>query len=317
VLNFPNIKIFILFQIFVFTELFLILVIFLLFYLNINVNSLEVVNVPKGSNDNAIKHLAKKGYDINHFDKLLIKSFGHIQSGWINIEDTKLTKGDFLYKLAKGKAATTNVMLIPGETMYFFIEQLSKKLKLDKNKLNYYFEMYSPYKDGSIVPDTYQFPIGMSERRVIEKLIKKSDRYYKNLSKKLFSNYYEKEWYKYLTIASIIQKESANKEEMPIVSSVIYNRLQKSMKLQVDGALNYGKYSHTKVTPKMIRKNRTKFNTYKYKGLPDYPVCAVSFEAIKAAIFPAKTDYLYFVRGKNGKHIFTKSYSEHLKIIRN
>jgi hypothetical protein len=60
VLNFPNIKIFILFQIFVFTELFLILVIFLLFYLNINVNSLEVVNVPKGSNDNAIKHLAKK-----------------------------------------------------------------------------------------------------------------------------------------------------------------------------------------------------------------------------------------------------------------
>jgi UPF0755 protein len=312
-----GIHLFIISQIFLFIELFLVFVIFLLFYLNINTNSLEVVKVPKGSNSNAFKSLQNRGYDINFFDKLLIKSIGNIQGGWIHIGSKRLTKGDFLYKLAKGKAATRDVILIPGETIYFFIKQLSKKLLLNEDKLTYYFNKHSPYKDGSIVPNTYRFPLGMSEERVIKILLDRSDKYYKKLSIKLFSNYYQKEWYKYLTIASIIQKEAGNKKEMPLVSSVIYNRLNKNMKLQVDGALNYGKYSHTKVTRKMIRKDRTKFNTYKYKGLPKYPICAVSFDAIKSAIFPSKTKYLYFMKTRDNGHTFSKTYKEHLRIIKN
>jgi UPF0755 protein len=315
-LKFENIKTFILFQLFVFIDIFLVLLIFILFYLSSTVYSLEVVKIPKGSNDNAIKSLQNRGYDINYFDKLLIKSFGHVQGGWINIGSQKLSKGDFLYKLAKGKAATRNVTLIPGETNYFFFRQIAKKLHLNEKKLRIYFDKYSSYPDGAIVPDTYQFPLGMGEERVVKTLVEKSDKYYEKLSKKLFGTYYKNEWYRYLTIASIIQKESANHKEMPIVSSVIYNRLQKNMKLQMDGALNYGKYSHTKVTSKMIKKDKTKFNTYKYRGLPDYPICAVGFEAIKSAIFPAKTDYLYFMKNKKGVHTFTKSYKEHLKVIR-
>ena len=117
-------------------------------------------------------------------------------------------------------------------------------------------------------------------------------------------------------MASIIQKEAANVNEMPIVSSVIYNRLKKGMPLQMDGTLNYGKYSHVKVTARRIREDDTSYNTYKNKGLPSNPICAISLNAIKAAIFPIKSNYLYFVKdNKTGLHKFTGSYKEHVNNI--
>ena len=103
---------------------------------------------------------------------------------------------------------------------------------------------------------------------------------------------------------------------MPIVSSVIYNRLKKGMRLQMDGTLNYGKYSHIKVTPERIKNDTSRFNTYKYKGLPHSPIGAVSFDAIIAAIKPAKTNYLYFMKNAQGVHDFTDSYKTHRKNIR-
>ena len=83
----------------------------------------------------------------------------------------------------------------------------------------------------------------------------------------------------------------------------------------MDGTLNYGKYSHIKVTPERIRKDTSRFNTYKHKGLPPSPIGAVSFDAIIAAIKPAQTDYLYFMKNNQGTHDFTKSYSTHRRNI--
>jgi UPF0755 protein len=89
------------------------------------------------------------------------------------------------------------------------------------------------------------------------------------------------------------------------------------MRLQMDGTLNYGEYSHQKVTAKRIRTDKTAYNTYKRKGLPEDPVCTVSREAIKAALAPKKSDYLYFVRGKNGEHVYSSYFSTHHKNILN
>ena len=88
------------------------------------------------------------------------------------------------------------------------------------------------------------------------------------------------------------------------------------MKLQMDGTLNYGRYSHDRITAKRIRRDKSSYNTYLYKGLPPQPVCTVSLAAIKAAIFPAKTDYLYFVKTKEGKHTYSRYYSTHRRNIR-
>ena len=112
-------------------------------------------------------------------------------------------------------------------------------------------------------------------------------------------------------MAAIVQKEAANIDEMPIIAGVVRNRLHKDMPLQMDGALNYGAFSHTKITPKRIKEDTNPCNTYKFKGIPPYPCASASLDSIKASINPADVEYLYFVRNKNGTHTFTKTYEEH------
>ncbi len=241
---------------------------------------------------------------------------GSPQSGWINIGTNRSTRADFLYKLTTAKAALQDITLIPGETTYIFLDQLAVNLSLDRNILQIEYDKQSLHKEGAFVPDTYSLPIGITEKMLIKILLAKSRAAMKSLSMKVFGNYNEKKWFHFVTMASVIQKESANIEEMPIVSSVIYNRLRKNMKLQMDGTLNYGKYSHIRITPKRIKEDNTAYNTYKNRGLPSSPVCNVSFDAIRAAIFPAQTDFLYFMKSKSGTHDFSCNYSTHLSNIK-
>lgn len=248
-------------------------------------------------------------------DKYLLYFIGPPQSGWLDIGKTDLSKGDFLYKLTVAKAALKDITIIPGETLYIIVKNLSKELNLKKEKLYEAYAKYAPFSDGVIIPETYKVPIGISEDHLMYYLVNNSLKLHKKLSKKILGRYDQKQWFKYITIASIIQKEAANSKEMPLISAVIYNRLKKNMPLQMDGALNYGEFSNRRVTPKRIREDNSSFNTYKNRGLPSYPVCSVSMQAIRAAIAPAKVDYLYFVRVGDGTHKFSKSYKEHLNNI--
>jgi UPF0755 protein len=304
-------------QVFFFSlNILLIVIISLLFYLIQPISTQKIIYVPKGGINSIITQLGAQNSNISvGFDKLLLRLFGYPQSGWIDMGGTVLTKADYLYQLSHAKAATRAVTLIPGETVYIFLEQLSKKLNLSFETLQYEYEKLSQFEDGWIIPETYNIPLGIDEKRLISYLINDSKKRNETLSRKLTGSYDESEWNKILTIASIIQKESANNAEMPIVSSVIYNRLKIGMKLQMDGTLNYGQFSHTKITPKRIREDISSYNTYAHYGLPKNPVCAVNIEAIKAALKPDKTKYLYFVKGENGQHLFTETYSEHLKNI--
>lgn len=222
-----------------------------------------------------------------------------------------ISKGDFLYLLTSAKAAQSQITLIPGETMYFFLRDISQKFSLNEGLLKKAFKQYSPYQEGVILPDTYKIPNGINEEEIIKNLVSFSLNKHKNLAKKMLGRYDEKEWFKYVAMASIIQKEAASIDEMPLVSAVIYNRLKLGMPLQMDGSLNYGEFSHSRVTPERIRKDKSPFNTYLNKGIPPTPVGSASIEAIKAALNPAKVDYLYFVRNKQGKHSFSKTYKEH------
>ena len=297
-------------------EVILVLSIVILFYITIPLSSSKVIFIPKGSTNYIITYLNKSGYDLNIIDKVIIKLKGYPQSGWIDLKKEKMTKADFINKLLTSKAALKTITLIPGETAYFFLKEISEKFNLSFVELQKAYDKFAYKLDGNILAETYNLPIGMKEEHLVFYLISYTNKKYEEFSNKIFGHYIKNSWYKYVTIASIIQKEAADVEEMPIVSSVIQNRLRKKMPLQMDGTLNYGIYSHSKVTPKMIREDITSYNTYKYAELPSNPVCAVSLDAIKAAIFPSKTDYLYFFRDKtNGKHIFTNDYKEHINNI--
>ena len=280
--------------------------------------STALVYVPKGSVGGIITYLQQKNFDlVEKTDKYLLRLIGQPQAGWVSIHPTILSRGDFLYKLSHSKAALQTTTLIPGETKELFLANLALSLNLSYDKLIAYYNEATPYVDGFLVPETYYIPVGMDEKEVIGFLGSYSKKYHKEVYEKIFGDFNEAKWYKFIVIGSIIQKEAANVEEMPLVSSVIYNRLKKDMKLQMDGTLNYGQYSHVKVTPQRIREDTSAYNTYLNKGLPAYAIGSVSKEAFLAAIYPKQTDYLYFVKNKNGTHSFTQNYETHLENINN
>ena len=113
------------------------------------------------------------------------------------------------------------------------------------------------------------------------------------------------------TMASIIQGEAVYDDEMPIISSIYHNRLEQDMMLQADPTIQY-------IIPGRPRRLYNKdlevdspYNTYRHKGLPPGPINNPGLKALKAAMRPAETDYLYFVSNGEGRHIFTRNNEEH------
>lgn len=301
---------------FLILNFFLILLVGAFYYLTLPLKSESVVFIPQGNLGKIIANLNNNGYTMSKIDAITLRFLGQPQAGWIDIGTQNLNRGEFLYKLTTAKAALEGITLIPGETTAVFLNQLAQQLGLDENKLIAEYQKQAPYIEGMFYPETYKIPKGIDEPLLIQMLLKYSQNAFKQASMKIFGEYNEKKWHEWVIIASVIQKEAASKDEMPIVSSVIKNRLKIGMRLQMDGTLNYGLYSHSKITPERIRNDESSYNTYKFEGLPKEAVCNVSLDAIKAAISPAKTDYLYFMRDKStGKHIFTTNINDHNKAI--
>ncbi len=103
--------------------------------MQIPINSSRIVYIPQGGTNEIVAYLNKNNFDVNRFDGYLLHFFGYLQSGWLDIGKTKLSKGDFLYALMKSKAALEDITLIPGVTLYFLIQEIAKKLNLNLNAL--------------------------------------------------------------------------------------------------------------------------------------------------------------------------------------
>ena len=121
-----------------------------------------------------------------------------------------------------------------------------------------------------------------------------------------------------ITVASIIERECKVDEERPLVASVIYNRLAKGMPLQMCSTVQYILGKAKPVLSVADTKIDSPYNTYIHSGLPKGPICSPGEASIKAALYPAKTNYMYFVVSEklDGSHNFSKSYSKFEKDTR-
>ena len=122
-----------------------------------------------------------------------------------------------------------------------------------------------------------------------------------------------------LKIASIIQREAAGREDMNLISGIIWNRIFSGMKLQVDATLQYAKGTEEDGWWKQVtsedKKIKSSYNTYLHPGLPPGPIANPGFSAISAAYNPQKTSCLFYLHDKNRKIHCTKTYEEHKKNI--
>ena len=164
--------------------------------------------------------------------------------------------------------------------------------------------------EGFLFPDTYKFRKDNSLEEIIRKILNNFD---KKLSEDLRAEIQKqrKNIFEIITLASIVQNEALTNEEMPVIAGVFSNRLTIGLPLQSDATINY-------ITGKNLRQPSIKdtevnslYNTYLHKGLPPGPISNPGLDAIKAAIYPQKTDYFYFLHPLNGPTVFSKTLKEH------
>ena len=121
-----------------------------------------------------------------------------------------------------------------------------------------------------------------------------------------------------VTMASIVEKETAVAEERPLVASVYYNRLDRNMALGADPSVIYaallaGRYRGTIYVSDL--QFDSPYNTYKYPGLPPGPIANPGLASLQAAMHPAHSEFLYFVSDNNGHHRFSRSLEEHARNV--
>lgn len=168
--------------------------------------------------------------------------------------------------------------------------------------------------EGYFYPDTYEFYEKSDANSIIRKFLDESEKKwtdeYEAQRKKLGMTRDE-----IMTIASIIQREAANTEQMGLISSVIHNRLNHSVSWPTLGCDSTANYITTYVRPNVTADQAViyeqYYNTYYCQGLPPGPICNPGGDAIKAALFPEDTDYYYFRHDKYGQIYMAKTQAEH------
>ena len=164
--------------------------------------------------------------------------------------------------------------------------------------------------EGYLFPDSYLFSKGLQPEDIIETMMSRfrqvyTSQYSERASELGFSNH------EMLTLASMIEKEAAIPWERFLVSSVYHNRLKRKMMLYSCPTVIYGIKDFDGNLTKRDLERYTPYNTYLIRGLPPGPICNPGKEAIVAALYPAKTEYLYFVSKNDGSHHFSSSLEEH------
>ncbi len=169
-----------------------------------------------------------------------------------------------------------------------------------------------PGLEGYLFPNTYRFAKGVGVDRVVTAMIDEYHRYWSPERRRALAaiGMSEREA---VTLASIIQSEAANSDEMPTISSVYHNRLGRGMLLQADPTVLYALGGHRSrlFYAAIDSVAGHPYNTYTQIGLPPGPICAPGADALDAALHPAETDYLYMVAQPPGGHIFSTSLREH------
>ncbi len=282
--------------------------IFNLFSKNIILNK-DHININKGDNINDI--LNKNIINISKLEIILIKIYFKIN----NILDKKyLHYGDFKIPSESSLIDLINIISKPSNMFIkiTIVEGWSKN-KLDLELSKYFSDFHSiPYQ--SIVADTYYIQKNSNFDAFLRKLnVTKINYFNKNKNNKLLEKFTIDELF---VIGSLLEKEGLDEEDKKQISSVIINRLEKKMKLQIDAtvifAITNGKYNLDRKLLRNDLKIDHPFNTYIYYGLPPEPISYVGKKTLDLLLENNKNDFLfYFFNYSLNKHIFSKNFKEH------
>ena len=168
--------------------------------------------------------------------------------------------------------------------------------------------------EGYLFPATYRFSPHAKTNDVLAAMLA---RFYQVLTPQVEQQMYEQglDARRLVTMASIVEKEAKAPGERPLIAGVFYNRLRLNMPLQSDPTAEYELDGASESAATAVH-TTSAFNTYDFAGLPPGPIANPGLKSIEAALYPTKTDFLYFVaREGGGTHVFSKSFTEHKRVI--
>ncbi len=165
--------------------------------------------------------------------------------------------------------------------------------------------------EGYLLPETYYFVWGTTPREIIRRLVRNTLRIFEADSVKQQMAKLGMTRHQILTLASIIEGEAMVDSERVLISSVYHNRLKKGWLLQADPTIQYILPGPPRRLLKKDLEIDSPYNTYKYRGLPPGPINNPGKKSILAALFPARTRYMYFVASGDGGHHFSRTAAEH------
>ncbi len=166
------------------------------------------------------------------------------------------------------------------------------------------------FAEGYLYPETYRFEWGIPADQAIKSMVAEL---FSRINPAVLVRCRELGYtlHELLTMASIIEREGFFHDEYGTIASVYYNRYTRGMKLQADPTVIYGMGGLDRDLMVKDYQFPSAYNTYLHEGLPPTPICSPGMTAVKAALYPDSTEYLYFVADGSGRHIFTKTYEEH------
>ncbi|MDR0454441.1 MAG: endolytic transglycosylase MltG [Deferribacteraceae bacterium] len=255
---------------------------------------------------------------IRRFDK-------NIHYGYYTADEIPLET--LITNIMNGKQTLTKITFPEGYNMY------DVAAAIENSGINNKTEMLNSFADRSLIlkltggnyesiegflaPGTYFFAKNYPAEKIIAKMVNEFYRSlpydFDNKAKNLGLSFYDA-----LILASIVQKETYDEKESPLVAAVFINRIKSRMLIQADPTIIYGIYDrfNGQIRRADINDSNNRFNTYQHKGLPPTPISNPSLMALNAVINPADSDFYYFVATKTGKHVFAKDYDEHKRNVR-
>jgi UPF0755 protein len=181
--------------------------------------------------------------------------------------------------------------------------------------------------EGYLFPDTYLVSRGTNPRVIVDKMLQTFERKVVSACRsriesairnrpELKGSSFAEGLHKILVLASMVEREARIPRDRPLIAAVLWNRLGRHMRLEVDATVSYRPGESKENKDRILYSDlaaSSPYNTYRNGGLPPTPICNPGVAAVEAVLSPAQVDYLFYVAKPDGSHVFSRTFEEHVK----
>jgi UPF0755 protein len=247
---------------------------------------------------------------------------GELRAGEYDLSP-HLTTGEILERIAEGRVRTYRIVIPEGLTAVEIAQRLEEKglanpgeflTAVRTQELVNELDVEGESLEGYLFPETYQLARGLPVAEIARAMVAQFHAVWPEIAPR--SEALGLSMLETVTLASIVEKETGVPEERSVIAAVFHNRLRRGMRLETDPTVIYGLPNFDgNLRRADLEDTRNAYNTYQIPGLPPGPIANPGAAALRAAVAPATSSYLYFVSRNDGTHEFSSSYTEHAAAV--